>query len=174
MTIIAAARIDGKTIIGGDTLLSTSTRRSSKVTKLFKFNNFIIGCAGTGTILHILADFHKHNRLKAAPRNANSAYKLTRPIFKQYAETLKELLTFSKSDEDGCSLLIATRSAIFVADEYSVESFTDYAAIGSGENFALGAFFASYPHQDCVRKALEAAIKYDLSCGGDYITQWIN
>jgi ATP-dependent protease HslVU (ClpYQ) peptidase subunit len=165
ITIICSARINGKTIIGCDTLISTATKKSSKVSKIYRFGGFFIGAAGTATIFHVLNDFHKANKQKAAPRNAEAAYKFTRPIFREYAERLKELLTFSKADEDGCSLLIATKNAIFVCDEYSVESFTDFAAIGSGEPYALGAFEASYPDELCIKKALEASCKYEKSCG---------
>lgn len=175
MTVVCAAILDGQTVIGCDTLISTSSKkiRPSRFSKLVVFDNFIIGAAGTNTVFHVLDDFHKKYKAIAAPKTAGKCYKLTRQIFIEYADRVKELLTYSKSDEDGCSLLVVTKDKIFSCDEFSTEEFTTYQSIGSGESYALGSLHSTFPADDCVEAALKAACYYDKDCGEPLIIEVI-
>lgn len=179
MTTCVAAIIEGKTIVGCDTLLSTV---NSKVvvpnfTKLFRFNNFIVGCAGTSTIFHIVDKYYKGHykkwggRNKPAPKNQHECYAMFKPVFKTYSNSIKDMLTYSKADEDGVLLLVATSNSIYVVSEYSAEPYKTFAAIGSGEAWALGALHATYPNKNCVELALKAACTYDKNSGEPTIVE---
>lgn len=159
--------LNGKTVVGCDTLLTTDTEKikSANFSKIIRFDNFLIGCAGTSTIFYVVSEFKKHHKAKKAPKTNESCYKLLRPIFQQYKEILESLLTFDKRNEDGASILLATKDKIFVCDEFSCEQFTTYGAIGSGSRYALGSLHSNYPNDDCVLDALEASCYHD-TCSG--------
>lgn len=70
------------------------------------------------------------------------------------------------------SFLVVNASGIFhVAPDLSVTEFEKYHAIGSGRDFSLGALHALYDQdldaEPLARRAVEAAVSFDLHCGGE-------
>ena len=70
------------------------------------------------------------------------------------------------------SFLIANKHGIFhVSGDMSVMAFQEYYAIGSGASYALGVLHALYPTERdaavLARRACEAAIAFDVYCGGE-------
>ncbi|PIE35464.1 hypothetical protein CSA56_04065 [candidate division KSB3 bacterium] len=100
----------------------------------------------------------------------------------QFWKDLHEQYSFVKDqtseDEDSpfggldSTFLIANANGIFyVSSNMSVTKFEQYFAIGSGANFSLGAMHALYNQnvraEDIARKAVEAAITFNIYCGGN-------
>jgi ATP-dependent protease HslVU (ClpYQ) peptidase subunit len=70
------------------------------------------------------------------------------------------------------SFLIGNRSGIYqVSGNMSVSTFEQYYAVGSGASYALGAMSVLYgtdlDAEAIARAACQAAIEYDVFCGGD-------
>jgi ATP-dependent protease HslVU (ClpYQ) peptidase subunit len=165
-TIVCAAVFpSGKVVMGSDGLISTEDHRVCYMSKVYRTDSVLIGAAGTSTVFHILKKFIAGHKTTAAPKTADKAYTFTRPIFQEYAETLKNLLTHTKAEESGCSLLLATKNHIFLCDEFSCESVKSYGAIGSGDTIALGSLYSTFPNDNCIDMAVRAAVHYDKNCG---------
>ena len=70
------------------------------------------------------------------------------------------------------SFLIANAAGIFkVSHDMDVCSFQQYYAIGTGADYALGAFLNLYDTdletEVVARRAVETAVQFDVHCGGD-------
>ena len=69
------------------------------------------------------------------------------------------------------SFLVAGRGGLFkVSSDLGVTGFEQYAAIGSGSEYALGAIEALWNHLDdddaLIREAVKVACRLDVHCGG--------
>ena len=70
------------------------------------------------------------------------------------------------------SFLVISREGVFhVGADMSVTAFEKYYAIGSGADYALGAISPLYDNPcdaaAVCRKAIEAAMDFDVHCGGE-------
>jgi len=86
-----------------------------------------------------------------------------------FSRTIKENILFGNLD---ASFLIANRGGIYmVSGDMSISRFEQYAAIGSGADYALGALYHLYDQErdaaTIARKAVETAIQFNVHCGGD-------
>jgi len=75
------------------------------------------------------------------------------------------------ADLDSSFLVVSAGGIFFVSSNMSVTQFGQYYAVGSGASYALGALHALY-EQDLdaeviARRACDAAIAFDIYCGGD-------
>ncbi len=108
----------------------------------------------------------------------------TKPHFCLFHEVLERStrtlqLCQDQTDEDDASpfgeldssFLIANHRGIFyVSSNMSITKFEQYFAIGSGASFGLGTMYAlydlNYNAEQIARKAVEAAITFNVYCGG--------
>lgn len=74
-------------------------------------------------------------------------------------------------DLDSSFLIASTKGIFYVASDMSVTSFDQYFAIGSGQDYALGACHVLKSSKQSASKlasgAAEAACAYDTYCGGE-------
>lgn len=174
MTVLVAARLKGRTVIGCDTQITARGKKLnfenfSKITKIN--DDILIGFAGTHTAFHLLQKYIDHRT--TPPADAQECFEYTKPFFNEYKEFMESRLTWTKANEDGVTLVVATKDKVFVVDEFSCEESTKYVAAGSGEDFALGSLHSCYPAKDCVDKALAAAVFYSEGCSKPVETWYI-
>ena len=74
-------------------------------------------------------------------------------------------------DLDSSFLLVNASGVYYVAPDLSVAEFKKYHATGSGRDYALGALHALYDQdldaEQLARQAVQAAVSFDLHCGGE-------
>jgi len=102
-------------------------------------------------------------------------------FFMQFWKDLHEKYSFVKDqteEEDAspfgdldATFLIANRAGIFyVSSNMSVTKFEKYFAVGSGSRFSLGTIYGLYDSEfsaeEIARKAVEAAMTFNIYCGG--------
>lgn len=168
MTIVVAAKLRNKVVVGADTLIVDGDRKiyPANFSKIVEISpELFIAFSGTTTVYHILKRLAKRKRKPKPPTDSDECFKLLKPILDEYKSFM---LSMGKSDDTGIELMVATKYHIFTSDEFSCEEMKDYAAIGSGTDFALGSLKSSYPNSECIKNALDAATHFNNSCGGDF------
>ena len=158
----------------GDRKVVGSNHRASKIMQL---GGSALAMTGWGVYDNVFTDYLSARR---APRFASE-----REIFVFFVKLWKDLrkrysfVDDQVQDEDrspfadlDSSFLIGNRYGIFhVSGDMSVMAFQEYYAIGSGASYALGVLHALYASERdaavLARRACEAAIAFDVYCGGD-------
>lgn len=172
MTIIAALHDPDRceTWIGSDTVM---TRRGAR---LYCGPKWV---QGEGWAIGIAGDWRTHNIL--AERRASVLADVASPF--DLAERLRALLAQFDYDmkpppseaTQHCAqdFLVATKDGVWsISSDFSVIDVAPFFADGSGCQFAQGAMRALYNAadfgpSDVLRAGLQAAIDYDIGCGGD-------
>ena len=179
MTTIAVVRKNGVAAIAADTLTKWGTGKESAKyiannDKIVRAGNSWIAGAGSATFKLIMRDYF-------AQRGALRRFDTTINIFKTWQAfhaVLKEkyflLATTDKDDSLESSrfdVLLANPHGIFgVGAHRTVQEYSQFYAIGSGTDLALGAMYAIYNDpkrsaEDVARFAVEAAAEFDDSTG---------
>lgn len=158
----------------GDRKVVGSNHRASKIMQL---GGSQLAMTGWGVYDNVFTDYLGTRR---APRFASE-----REIFVFFVKLWKDLrkrysfVDDQVQDEDrspfadlDSSFLIGNRHGIFhVSGDMSVMAFQEYYAIGSGASYALGVLHALYASERdaavLARRACEAAIAFDVYCGGE-------
>ena len=158
----------------GDRKIVGANHRASKILEL---GGSALAMTGWGVYDNVFSDYLRSRR---APRFASE-----REIFVFFVKLWKDLrkrysfVDDQVQDEDrspfadlDSSFLIGNRHGIFhVSGDMSVMGFQEYYAIGSGASYALGVLHALYATERdaavLARRACEAAITFDVYCGGD-------
>jgi len=158
----------------GDRKIVGSNHRAAKIMSL---GGSELAMTGWGVYDNVFTDYM---RSKRAPRFASE-----REIFTFFVRLWKDLRRrYSFVDDQvaeddrspfadlDSSFLVANRHGIFhVSGDMSVMAFNEYYAIGSGASYALGVLHALYDSErdaaTLARRACEAAIAFDVYCGGE-------
>ena len=158
----------------GDRKVVGSNHRASKIMEL---GGSQLAMSGWGVYDNV---FHDYLASRRPPRFASE-----REIFRFFVRLWKDLrknysfVEDQVAEEDrspfadlDSSFLIGNRHGIFhVSGDMSVMAFREYYAIGSGASYALGALHALYATErdpaTLARRACEAAIAFDVYCGGE-------
>jgi ATP-dependent protease HslVU (ClpYQ) peptidase subunit len=158
----------------GDRKVVGSNHRASKIMTL---GGSELAMTGWGVYDNV---FHDYLASRRAPRFASE-----RDIFTFFVRLWKDLRRRYSFVEDqvaeddrspfadlDSSFLIANKHGIFhVSGDMSVMAFQEYYAIGSGASYALGVLHALYATAAdapvLARRACEAAIAFDVYCGGE-------
>lgn len=145
MTVIFACRDnEGNGAIACDTALSYGNcLKTVGSSKLVKFPNFIVGTSGSCTIQNILEELaeEEENELLFIG-NAKDVRDLMRKVLK-LAKPDYELNDQVKTGQDFTLLFLTCEGRIFCGfHDMSAIEYTDYTAIGSGREYALGATHA--------------------------------
>lgn len=180
MSIIVAVHKNDRIVMAADSLTvfgdsEQVPQANSRSIKIGRIGNAIIGSAGWAIYDDVLRDHLAQN-----PAPDLSSHQAIFAFFLDLWRVLHERYTFV-NDQAGnrdspfgdldTSFLIASPGGIFkVSSDLGVTAFNRFYAIGSGTEFALGAFHALYEHNDDLEEiatiAVEAAISMDVHCGG--------
>lgn len=172
MTVIIALKHDNKIYLGSDSaLIDGYTITKTKQSKIFKLGEFLIGVAGYPRTAQLI-----QYQLTIKPQTEHQsdfAYLCT-----EFSNSVKNLLVDNdhiknqdgskQTDESG--LLFGYKSNIYSMDaNFQIIQTTDcYAAIGSGQELALGAmaaftrFNAFWLPEVMIKNALEIVDKHNM------------
>lgn len=157
MTIIVAKKEKSGIVFGADAQVTAgSTKRLPEqiaVSKLHQVNGITLGSAGLARTCNMLGIFMQTHLPKAADTEGILDW-LWR--FERWVGEYQAGFSFENV------VLIAFESELFYACELDVFRVPEYGAIGSGQDFAMGALY-----QGCsVEQAVETAIALDNYCAG--------
>lgn len=172
MTCIAAIVKDGAVYMAGDAACGRGYLRSLiKTPKVLQIGQFVMGFSGSARNAQILSNLFSPPRLPDSS-SAESGDPLYRYMVGEFVNQLRATLkgagctTLKDASEGlvgGSSFLVGVRGRLFTIDsEFSVHEWTtDYSSVGCGEDFAMGALFATssttLEPKERLRLALEAA-----------------
>ena len=181
MSIAAAVRKNGKTVIAADTQINFGAVKvpidNFRPAKVRRVGSSYLAMSGWGIYENIFAA-----SLTKADRPRLDSEKAIFRFFVGFWRELREHYSFVNDQahqEDpspfadlDASFLIANKKGIFhVSGNMTVTAFEQYAAIGSGADYALGALHALYHEEldaaDLVQRACSAAMAFNIYCGGE-------
>jgi ATP-dependent protease HslVU (ClpYQ) peptidase subunit len=137
--------------------------------KVFSVGEWLIGVAGQSRVADVLELAFQAPKRARGISNRQYLVMVFIPTLISTLEQHGALVTA----EDGSNSMEATMlmarggECYAVSDDYSVGRITEYYAIGSGGDLALGSLHSTEgePAECRILLALEAAIKYDAGCG---------
>lgn len=181
MSIAVAVRKGTTIAVAADSQENFGDRKvvgsNHRATKIMSLGGSELAMTGWGVYDNVFTDYFQSRR---APRFANE-----REIFTFFVRLWKDLrkrysfVDDQVADDDrspfadlDSSFLLANKHGIFhVSGDMSVMAFNEYYAIGSGASYALGVLHALYATERdpavLARRACEAAIAFDVYCGGE-------
>ena len=180
MSIVAAIRRNGKITIGADSLAlfgegMTIPESNARAEKITPFGEAVLG--GTGWAVY--DDILTHHLQKSDPPTLSSRASIY-SFFLEFWKALRE--SYSLVNEQAATketpfgdldatFLIASPGGLFnISSDLGVTEFSQFHAIGSGSEYALGAMHALWnsnlDNETMVLAACNAAIAMDSSCGG--------
>ena len=158
----------------GDRKVDRANHRASKI---MTAGGSYIAATGWGLYDNILEDYLAR---APAPRlgTRQAVFAFFMRLWKQLGERYTLVNDQPHQDDPSpfadvdASFLVVNGAGIFhVASNLSVTQFHQYYAVGSGASYALGALHASYggplDAEAIARGACEAAMAFDVFCGGD-------
>lgn len=178
MSVVVVVKKAGKAVIAADTMYSFGStnvsnnyiREAGKIRQIANSYIGIVGASAHDNVLGHLFERESKNLSFESKEDIFNTYLKLHPILKD-----KYFLKTSENDDDEYESsridgLIANPNGIFgMYSLREVYEFERFWAIGSGENFALGAMFAIYDHFDKPEQIAEfgvkAACEFDDGCG---------
>lgn len=187
MSTIVVVEKDGVNVIGADTLLCRGDSKESSeyvadFSKIVEFGGSFIGFCGHASWRLVLQSY-------AAKSSEIPELSSSLEIFEflqQLHIDLKSKFHLNAKERDGeefessqCYLLIANKHGIFGVDSMRhVKKYKKFTAIGSGQEYAMGAMEAVYggyrkidnflTATDIVEVGLNAAAKFDAATGAPF------
>lgn len=143
--VIGLVEPDGTIYFGGDSATANDyqlTVRKDK--KVFLVNDFLVGCTGSARMRQLL-----HHTLVLSPYTPGDD--LEKYMVTDFIDAVRHCLKkggFAQTDEEqekGGAFLVGFQGRLFAieADYQLIEPLDGYYAIGSGDDVALGALFAT-------------------------------
>jgi len=187
VTIIVGVIKDGDVAIAADSCNSFGTlrvpRENNLGRKLHPVGDAWIASAGWGAYSNLLDEY-----LPLQPKPALGSVSEVYRFFLEFWRSLKRdyqyvndqgHTTESPWAQFDASFLVAGPSGLFlVSSNISVTPFRQYWAIGSGQEYALGAALACYDSDrdagDVARTAVDAGIAFDDGCQGPIDVQTVS
>lgn len=176
MTVIAGIAQDGSVFIGGDGQATAGWSATTPThLKVWADGAWVFGYSGGPRVAQLLRwDFE---RPQLTDEHSLDAYLVTE-FTKAYRSVLRDggaLKTENGLEraDDSTRLMLGHAGRLFVihSDFQVAETTEGYAAIGSGDDLALGALYATRRQRDPhrrIRTALEAAAKFNIGCGAPF------
>jgi ATP-dependent protease HslVU (ClpYQ) peptidase subunit len=145
--------------------------------KITRIGNSYVATTGWGIYEDILEDY-----LTAEPDISLNSKQEIFSFFMGFWKDLHEKYSFVKDQTeeeedspfgglDATFLIVNPYGVFYVSSNMSVTKFEKYFAIGSGADFSLGTIYALYDLEytaaEIARKAIEAAMKFNIYCGGE-------
>jgi ATP-dependent protease HslVU (ClpYQ) peptidase subunit len=175
MTTIAAVKKGKKVCIGCDSLTIFGSRKEKNTQlqfhtgKIIKYQSSYIGFCGSAVWHEVLNNYFNRVKLQHGLHDVHSTY-LEMLRFHRFLKE-KYYLTPQQSKEDIFEsseflILFINSHGIFEVDWMrNVREYSQIAAIGTGDEYALGAMKAVYDKEDdpkfIVEKGLDAAARFD-------------
>jgi hypothetical protein len=166
MTIVIGLIDNGIVYMGSDRAMSDEYSISSPITpKIKKNGQFLIGYAssrGSGQLAHYI-DFPNVVK-KDVDKFMRTDFIITlKKFIDQYG------LDISDNDKAAADFLVGIHGRLFElsTNDWQVNEYDKYTAIGSGSQFAIGSLDTSYTWKDPIKKiktALDTAIKNSPQC----------
>jgi ATP-dependent protease HslVU (ClpYQ) peptidase subunit len=179
MTTIAAVKKNGYAAIAADTLTTFGNLKESadyivNHRKIFKYGDNYIALSGWGVSQHALEDFLGATKKKISFDSVQEIFRagllihreLKENYFLRPEDTDSDAFETSRSD-----ILIINPSGVFALTAYRyVQEFSKFYSYGSGNEYALGAMFASYDDEsksaeDVARIGVSAGVEFDDGSG---------
>lgn len=178
MSIVVAVAKDGEIVMAADSQDSfgdiNMPADNCPVTKILRVGKALLGTTGWAVYGNILEDYLAGKT--PVLTDERKVFRFFLGFWKAMHETYSFVDDQSRNDDApfadlDSSFLVATGDRIFsVSSQMSVSRFLKYQAIGSGDEFALGALHALYDRGFSARElavaAVESAITFDSACGG--------
>jgi ATP-dependent protease HslVU (ClpYQ) peptidase subunit len=174
MTIIIAAKAGRDVIMGADSQITCDNlQRKSKMSKIFKNGNFLLGVSGHPKCQQLLKYYWPPPEFEECDSEETYLYKeipkSIRDLFKK--EGYSEIN--NNTEEFFDTIIFGYNSRIFsIESNYQVMEFTDsYICIGSGRDFAYGSLYSTWNSKlatDSIKEALKAAANYCIYCNSDF------
>lgn len=175
MTTIAAVKKGKKVCLGCDGLTLFGHRKENSAQlafekdKILPFQKNYFACCGSAVWHPILLDYFKDLKVEYGFETVENIYLEMRKLHVQLKEKYSLTPQQNKQDLFVSSehlLLLINSKGIFEVDWMrNVRQFAQMAAIGTGDEYALGAMRAIYARERdpeiIVKKGLEAAAKFD-------------
>lgn len=180
MSIAVAVTKNNRLVLGTDSQSTFGDRRvpdNIRASKMRKVGAAYVASTGWSIYDDILEDY-----LPRATKADLSSRSAIFTFFMAFWKELHENYAFVKDqpeddehtpfgDLDSSFLIVSPQGIFHVAGNMSVTEFSRYYAIGSGCEYALGAASVLYgtdaDSATICRKAVEAAIEFNIYCGGD-------
>ncbi len=174
MSTVVVVRKNNSACIAADTLTSFGdTKQSAEFvadsSKIIHFSNFYMGIVGSAAHMLVMKSLFKHHQDKVDFSNQLSIFE----SFQKIHPILKDEYYLNTKDEDNdayetsrIDALLMTKTGIYgVYSLREVDEYTQYWAIGSGAEYAIGAMHAVYSEMDSAEKiaisGIEAGAKFD-------------
>lgn len=181
MSIVVAVRKNNSIVMASDTQNNFGAQivpiDNHRTVKIRRIGDVLLGSTGWGLYENILEDY-----LQSGQRwELNDQQQIFR-FFLKFWQTMRKEYTFVNDqceDKDDspfadldASFIVANSNGIFyVGSDISVTPFQKFYAIGSGYQYSLGALQTLYADVDSAgdlaRSGVEAAMAFDLYCGGE-------
>ena len=180
MTVIVGLIHDGTITMGADTLMVAGFDKSHlapSVSKVARRGPFLIGVTGSVRVLQTV-----RYRLDVAIDNRTDADDMEFMVT-DFVDELRRVLRAGGSaheengvehtgDREDCSrFMVGYRGHLYrVGADYNVtETTDDFAAIGSGEDFALGSLHSTHglDPETRIQIAIRAAMRFNAGVGGE-------
>lgn len=180
MSVIVTVRKDGRTAMAADSLTSFGDAQripqaNATSCKMRRIGDAIVGSAGWGVYDNILDDFLT-DRPAPALGSEQEIFSFFLELWKALHERYSMVNDQAQAKESpfgdlDSSFLIAHEAGVFfVSADMAVTRFEQYAAIGWGAEYALGAVHNLYDRDmnasEIARRAVETAICFNVHCGG--------
>lgn len=173
MTAIVGIEGDGEAILVGDTLLSGDNQRVYIDTKLVGFDGGALGFAGDARIDQVLRLYHKLEPYEGGDPEEWIVRKLLPPLSLAMKTAQEQTRLLTDKDDTRqpvhAEIIAAVGGQIWCVDcyHYAYRSTRGYAAIGCGQEFALGAL-AVLAHSDAppLERAKQAVLAAAEHCPG--------
>ena len=179
MSIVVVARKNGEACIASDTLTMfgdqlESAKYHEEADKIIAVGNAFVGSVGDAAHDLVLQSLFASLRQPPAFRDRREIFEF---LLKQHPRLKDKYFLQPATGEEHdpyeashFNLLVASPYGIFgIYILREVYEYTRFAAIGSGERYALGAMFTVYDRYesaaDIARAGVEAAVEFNSECG---------
>lgn len=147
MSVVAVKKCDKKIKIAADSIIVsgwTQVEKTSKMAKLIKVNDMIIGSSGLASEILLMENF----ALTHQPHQATE-----REVLNFFIEFNKYMADLGLGKYTN-SFILCYKGKVFIIDEsFFIDEVEEYAAIGCGRDYALSALYLGHS----ARKAVETA-----------------
>lgn len=181
MSIAVAVRKGRSIAVAADTQENFGDRRVLRAdhhsSKIMRVGSSYVAQTGWGLYENILTDYLRKAgtpRLRGEREIFAFFNRFWKRLRKDYSFVNDQPVDDDKSpfaDLDSSFLVVNAGGIFHVTGQMSVTRFGRYDAIGSGAPYALGAFHALFETsaraEELARRACDAAVTLDVSCGGE-------
>jgi ATP-dependent protease HslVU (ClpYQ) peptidase subunit len=178
MTVAVAVKKGDRIVLAADSLVNFGGQRyhpsNCRFRKIHLLGDSVIAWAGWSLYAELLAA-----HLQAAPPPTLNNEGDVFSFFIRFWRMLKEEYNMRGPNSDAdhpfadlySTFLLVNRNGLFrVSSDMDVTEFQEYAAVGSGSKYALGALRVLYGESDDVgeiaTRAVQVGIDFDVYCGG--------